>query len=140
MDNLPRIRERGTPMICLTPNNRAPGFMGISPLLFPAEHWHAVLKAAVGEGWKPDHPIYEYCIDDCSESANQPLTHSWDFAAALKWAADRIPDDFDHFAPNEDFHLACFIERDKSILTDLMEFARRSGGFAIAWPTAEGTA
>ena len=97
---------------------------------------HVIAKtAAVGEGWKPEHPISDYCIDDCSESAKQSLTSGWDFADALKWAAERIPEDFDHFAPSDDFHLAWFIERDKSLLADLMEFARRSGGFEISWPT-----
>ena len=98
---------------------------------------HVIAKtAAVGEGWKPEHHISEYCIDDSSESAKQSLTGGWDFADALKWAADRIPVDFDHFAPNEDFHLEWFIEHDRSILTDLMEFGRRSGGFDISLPAA----
>ena len=135
MNKLSRIPVRATQMICLTPRNLAPGLMGIPPHLFPAEPWHAVLKAAVDEGWKPEYPISDYCIDDCSESAKQSLTSGWDFADALKWAAERIPEDFDHFAPSDDFHLAWFIERDKSLLADLMEFARRSGGFEISWPT-----
>lgn len=133
MDDLNRYRNRRMPLMCFRPRNR-----GVEPLLFPADPWHHVLDAAVDEGWKPEHPPSEYQLDECSDSARQRVTSGRDFADALQWAADGVPEDEDFECfPDYGFHLQWFAGRNKCILEGLISFARRSGGFDIGRPSGD---
>lgn len=131
MDDLDRYRNRRIPLMCLRPRNR-----NVDPLLFPAEPWHHVLDAAVDEGWKPEHLLSEYLLDEFIDSAPQCVTSGRDFGDALQWAANGVPEDEDYECfPDYGFHLQWFAGRNKCILSGLIEFARSSGGFGIGWPS-----
>jgi hypothetical protein len=130
MDDWTRYLKRVTSLICLEPRNRGETF------LFPAEPWRSVLMAAAEEGWKHEHQLSDYNVYDEGEPADQCLTSSWDFAEALSRAAERVPDDYENLSSQDEFYLGWFVGRAKSLLVDLIRFAKSSGGFDVRWSTA----